>query len=200
MKKRRTLIISLLLVAALCLGVGYAAMSTELSITGYARSRNTENVLNVNFIDAEKDDTGIVTATAAESTVSYTSKAATFGISNFAEDDFVVFTYTVKNEAGDDIGATLLEEPTPAYTLNIGEGTTTTIQDHDEIANYIAIEIEYFDASGNAWVFGDSGTILGHNEEMTVVITVTQVAPLIDLLTINDFVMNMNWTAVYDMA
>ena len=38
MKKRRTLIISLLLVAALALGVGYATITRDLSVQGTAKS------------------------------------------------------------------------------------------------------------------------------------------------------------------
>ena len=37
MKKRRTLIISLLLIAALALGIGYAALGDDLEVEGYAK-------------------------------------------------------------------------------------------------------------------------------------------------------------------
>lgn len=48
MKKRRTLIISLLLVAALCLGVGYAAITGELVVQGKVAAK--AQPFNVHFI------------------------------------------------------------------------------------------------------------------------------------------------------
>ena len=201
MKKRRTLIISLLLVAALALGIGYAAMSTELSITGTAHSNATTNVLNVNFTASEKDTSSIADPLTTATTVNNTAKQATFSVEKMAQGDKVTFTYTVTNEAGAGIGAILREEPTPTYTLNIGEGTAETVSDKTEIAKYIKIDVKYYEADGTTpWVAGDSGTILGNGESMKVVVTVEQVAPLVKLLTINDFVLTMDWDGDYDMT
>ena len=53
MKKRRTLIISLLLVAALCVGIGYAGFSSRMVINGEAILPGVQES-GVVFVDAEK--------------------------------------------------------------------------------------------------------------------------------------------------
>lgn len=53
MKNRRTLIISLLLVAALCVGIGYAGFSSRMAINGEAILPGVQES-QVVFVDAEK--------------------------------------------------------------------------------------------------------------------------------------------------
>ena len=45
MKKRRTLIVALLLAAAICLGIGYAALSRELVISSTANLNPNDGIL-----------------------------------------------------------------------------------------------------------------------------------------------------------
>ena len=66
MKKRRTLIISLLLVAALCLGIGYAAFSSTMTMNGEAQMGGIAS--QVNFKSATVNAAS--TATAVNTTVS----------------------------------------------------------------------------------------------------------------------------------
>ena len=51
MKRRRTLVISILLVAALCLGIGYAALTDTLTIGGNANVKPHAENLKVEFTD-----------------------------------------------------------------------------------------------------------------------------------------------------
>lgn len=55
MKKRRTLVISLLLVAALCLGIGYAAFTSTMTINGEVQMGGIAS--QVNFSAAEVNAT-----------------------------------------------------------------------------------------------------------------------------------------------
>ena len=59
MKKRRTIIVSLLLVAALALGIGYAALSTvNLNITGTAKVNAVQENFVVDFSETVVASTG----------------------------------------------------------------------------------------------------------------------------------------------
>ena len=87
MKKRRTLIVALLLVAALALGIGYAGFTSELSIGGEAILLGVseskvviQNVDIVNDVDSSGDH--IVAAPEGLGT-----KSATIDVSGFAELD-----------------------------------------------------------------------------------------------------------------
>ena len=58
MKKRRTLIISLLLIAALALGIGYAAISGDLVVTGKVVTK--AQPFNVHFVEFGKTTSSAV--------------------------------------------------------------------------------------------------------------------------------------------
>ena len=111
MKKRRTLIISLLLVAALALGVGYAAVSDTLDIIGNIEADGDE--MNetfdglVYFSNAEV--TGKSANVTAEASVSGTNNdTGNYGISKLkAVGDYAAVTFTIKNEYTETVWVTV---------------------------------------------------------------------------------------------
>ena len=113
MKKRRTLIISLLLVAALALGIGYAATSETLVWSGAAE--NEAIAFSVKFSNATEAVTAA--STERETTIADLSDAGTPGgititpeVAGLKEvGDMVVFTYTVTNYSDVDVKLGALE-------------------------------------------------------------------------------------------
>ena len=94
MKKRRTLIISLLLVAALALGIGYAGFTSELTISGdavmNATSTSLVNISNVTEVSKNGDLT--------LSPENLGSKTVNVDITGFATtQDYIVIEVTVQN-------------------------------------------------------------------------------------------------------
>ena len=98
MKRRRTLVISLLLVAALCLGIGYAALSDTLDINGSADVNQSaaEEAFNedIYFSAAVANQTGN-TATLDPTDNDMASFAAN---TLKTKGDQVTFTFTIKND------------------------------------------------------------------------------------------------------
>lgn len=95
MKKRRTLIIAALLVAALALGIGYAATTGQLKIEGVVSTQ--QQTFLVQFTDAEvkAHSTG---ATMVDITSNLPDKVVAFtvnGLSN--KDDYLTATFTITN-------------------------------------------------------------------------------------------------------
>lgn len=95
MKKRRTLIISLLLVAAIALGVGYAGFTSELVISGDAVLKSTETsaVVIQSVTEAQKNGEEV------KLTVSNApSKTVNADITGFATtQDYIIINVVVAN-------------------------------------------------------------------------------------------------------
>ena len=145
MKKRRTIIISLLLVAALALGIGYAATSGNVKVSGEVYNKPHE--LKLVFVS------GALTATEGDSDDAFDASevlctngatSATFNVKDLSHNgDFVVATFTVKNT--NLYKVTLDETPsveytgssfftvTPTWTLNEGQDLTL---DYEETATF----------------------------------------------------------------
>ena len=111
MKKKRNLIISLLLIAAMVVGVGYAELTRVLLVTSEANIRAGEG-FDVYFTD------GVVSSSEAKitsgqnagqkmddadvATVSHTATTAHYSILGLSQkDDFVTITYTISNQSSD---------------------------------------------------------------------------------------------------
>lgn len=98
MKKRRTLIISLLLVAALTLGIGYAALSDVLDIQGTAEisAGIAEEAFNQDvYFSAVNPGKGITASINQDN-----NDKATFTATGFTQvGDVVSVTYTIKNDS-----------------------------------------------------------------------------------------------------
>lgn len=125
MKKRRTLIISLLLIAALALGIGYAATSGTLEISGEATTN--EQSFNVVFTKAKL----------VEKTT--TAKASTAGGAELTTE-------------GTDLGNRQIVQLDVSELKNAGDYVTVefTVENHNEFPMYISknnIEISGFDGS-----------------------------------------------------
>jgi len=163
MKKRRTLIISLLLVAALCMGIGYAELAGELKINGNA----SVTAADVTLIWSESN----AVATAADITTD-TRQAEfegsvdagdpgeseiTIRATGFRDkDDTVVFTLTAQNNGN---------VPVKLKALKLDgtqELTTANLSAKFGEAN-IDVEVD-------GW---DEGAILEAGQTTTVIITMT---------------------------
>ena len=134
MKKRRTIIISLLLVAALALGVGYAGMSGSIKINGDVVNKPHE--VNLTFESTgdgnEKTEIAQSTGTGTGSdvssiTISTDKKLATFSIRNLShKDEYVLATLVVKNNNEYDVK--LESNPGFTYALETGVPEFFTVQ------------------------------------------------------------------------
>ena len=178
MKKRRTLIISLLLVAALCIGIGYAGVSTQLKIIGTASS--DQQAIDVVFTNGSikstaSTDNVVKTAIQTNSSHAYTAPAVEVkpivkGLTH--QDDSITFTYTITNN--NDYAVTLAK---PSITLasttvlavttsmdsittqNLGAGDSTTIDVTVKLAIVSADPItETFTVSIEAYA-GNQGAV-----------------------------------------
>ena len=128
MKKRRTLIISLLFVTALALGIGYAGFTSQLSIGGEAILNGvSESEVVITNIEIERSSGAHITANANCGTSG--TKAATVDVSGFKDvDEYAVLTVTVSN-------------PHP-FVVN----TTDPVLVIDEATNKVGTsEAKYFD-------------------------------------------------------
>lgn len=99
MKRRRTLITSLLLVAALVLGIGYAALTDVLDINGTADVNQSaaEDSFNedVYFSAAVANEAGNVASVDAGDNDMASFTASTLK----GKDDYATFTFTIKNDS-----------------------------------------------------------------------------------------------------
>ena len=115
MKQKRTFVTLLLVIALLCLGIGYAAISSvNLTISGNISALAAEGTVEVEFTKAEvqagsKGNTTAQPYTIVEGTENKDYTKATINVSDLtAENDTATVVYTIENKA-DDIAATLGE-------------------------------------------------------------------------------------------
>ena len=138
MKKRRTLIISLLLVAALALGVGYATITRDLSVQGTAKSTPAD--INVVFTtgtaivsaDSPTNDTAREAAIVAASSVGSTGDKVisfnAFGLTNPGESVTAVFHVINNNSYPVTLTAPSLDTNTSTlehFSVSVGDLQTT---------------------------------------------------------------------------
>ena len=190
----------------MAIGVGYAGLGTrELTVSGGAKTNSSDPYLDVNFIDVTVDK-GTSTAT---TTQSVNGNMATFSVTGMKKDDVVKFTYIVQNQHDEDTGAKLSSE-VQNYTLISGTGEaaqTITSPTRDE---FVMIEYKIYKATvvsgtdGNPDTYDVSttewnktGDVLGHNQVLAVVVTVTQKVNPNDLLEITDYTLKLGFDAVY---
>lgn len=153
MKKRRTLIISLLLVAALCLGIGYAAVSETLLWNGTIENDAVEFVVKFETT-AETAVSGAGDAEDKEKILSLSNPGVPGGRTVAPSvdgltvvGDAVTFTYTVKNYSN--IIVELKELTTDFnneyFKLTVGDWDKTVL-DVNETAN-VSITVELIKVS-----------------------------------------------------
>ena len=137
MKNRKALIVTVLIVAVLLLGIGYAISNQELFVSGNATA-------NAGDFLVKFDDT-VAVATSGDGTSSGTitdATTATISVDELSKvNEEAVVTYTVKN-ASTDLSANLTAEVTTNsnqtyftvtseladYTIAAGDSTTLTVK------------------------------------------------------------------------
>ena len=136
MKKRRTLIISLLLVAALALGIGYASFASEMMINGEAKLNATDS--KVVFTDATP-----LTGTTDGVTVSPTglsTKSLTLDVAGFLNaGDTAVVQVTISNPHDFDVSISDYTNVTGIDRVNADGTPYFSITASDEIDNDVVI-------------------------------------------------------------
>lgn len=121
MKKRNLVIVAFMLVAAMTIGVGYAALSVTLNVNGTASVSGADAAEefkeDVYFSNAEKvKSTGTRTDNAGEAivdtiTISDDKRTASFEVKTLmGVNEYVEYTFTVKNDS------TMAAAVTPTFT------------------------------------------------------------------------------------
>ena len=91
-RKKKNIVIALLCVAILGLGIGYAALASNLTINGQASITSTWNVQITEAIQEGK------AVGSAQGEVSHTANSATFSATLKEPGDAITFKVTVKNQ------------------------------------------------------------------------------------------------------
>ena len=135
MKNRRTIIVAFLVVAMLVVGVGYAAIEGNLSISGYAEFNGADTVTNevlkaVKFTDATVNETDVGVVANASVTGDHAADI-TLTISDGIGDPNGSFSatavYTVTYSSDDlSMPSVLLEVNTPTLPDESGHWSITT--------------------------------------------------------------------------
>ena len=148
MKQRKTVIVAFLLAAVLLLGVGYAALSDTLDITGSADVNQSaaEEAFNedIYFSAAVANETGNTASVNADNK----DKASFTANTLKGKGDKVTFTFTIKNDG--DVAA----EVTPKLNATLGNtnpeyfsltsdwgGATKTLAANGELTYTVTIEL-----------------------------------------------------------
>ncbi len=144
MKNRKTVVVAFLLVAAMLLGVGYAALTDTLNIQGdfEVSQANAENAFDDDvYFSAVSTGDGYTAAIASDD-----NDKGTFKVTGLeGEDDTISITYTIKND--NDFAVSVVIDP-------VNTNTTNT---------------EYFECSSDK---GDTAFTIDANSTKDVVITV----------------------------
>jgi len=154
MKNRKLVIVAFVLVAALTLGIGYAAITNHLVVGGTSVVTKDTGNFKVIFTEVEKTTTeGFVSDLTA--TISTDPVAATLQSSKLVkEGDKIQAIFTVKNNSNG-LDATLAA---PTYTLSATNDSNVAVVKPEE----------YLDVNA---VFAKSALAAGEETTMTVTIT-----------------------------
>ena len=185
MKRRRTLIISLLLVAALALGIGYAATSGDVTVNGKAKNHPHELRLvfenndaeDAKIIDSRVGTIGDSGSASVSNTLEVTDGAdvATFNISDLAhQGDYIKAVLTVKNTNQYDV--ILDENPSVSYTWTKG-------------SNFFTVTTQWEDTTGDTLTEADRTLEYNQTKRIFVTITMTAESTAADLE--GDFVLSI---------
>ena len=185
MKKRRLLIVSLLLIAALTLGIGYAALSRELVINSSANLSVNQEDFKILFTDAQSSSTA---ATASVTAGGLGGNYTVTGLSK--QGDTVTLTYQITNQTAD-VTAVLTGVSQNPGTLNIGEGTAVTGNPSDYFEKVVTITNDETNVIYNA----DSTTpfTLEPSKTATVKITITMKKTITEKITLDGASVHLNF-------
>ena len=120
MKNRKTIIVAFVLVACMLIGVGFAALSTRLDITGTTNISkefideefsNDVYFVSGEFVAGEYDiDSGKATQDSVIPASNGRTASASFTSNNMAaKGDFVIVKFTIKNESDFDVAVSITE-------------------------------------------------------------------------------------------
>ena len=102
MKNRKFVVVAFLVVAAMLLGIGYAALTDTLTIIGNANV----DINGANSVFDERiyfSDAQVVEGVAGKDVVSYTADDATYTVHGLATiEDEAIFMFTIKNDSNID--------------------------------------------------------------------------------------------------
>ena len=148
MKNRRNVVIAFMIVAVMLLGIGYAALSDTLDITGSADVNQSaaEEAFNedIFFSAAVANETGNTASVNADNN----DKASFTANTLKGKGDKVTFTFTIKNDG--DVAA----DVTPKLNATLGNtnpeyfsitsdwgGATKTLDAHSEVTYTVTVEL-----------------------------------------------------------
>ena len=188
MKKRRSVIISLLLVAALTLGIGYAALARDLQINGSANLQGNNEDFDIVFVSGNSNPVDVATVTVTDG-----SPTASYTITGLSEKgDSVTLTFVAENKTAD-IDAVL-----KSITSTTGELVITT-----ETGDVTGTYSDYFSktmtiTNTDGQTFGQvdeddpdavpADFVVGPGEQVTVTITVTLEKSVTDPVSATSFI------------
>ena len=183
MKKRRNLIIALLLVAALCLGIGYATLSRELIISSTANLAPNDSDFDIVFTNAHTEDEKLATAsiTGNGTTANYTI----LGLSG--ANDHVTLTFTITNKTTD-VRARLVGVSQTVGTLYVGDGTAKP----GTVSDWFSKEVTVTGASGT-FVEGATDFIVEPGATATVTVKITLLKTVTEKVTLDGSSIHLNF-------
>lgn len=169
MKKRRTLIISLLLVAALALGIGYAGLSGQVTVNG--KVKNKPHAVELVFV---KDASVKITASAVGTDNGVGGVASTTNTLDVTDGhDTATFNVSDMAHKGDYITAHLKIKNNNQYDVVVGEPTTNYILP-DGTAQFFTVTTAWIDRTGDS-VVNEADLTLGHDEVLEFTVTITMI-------------------------
>ena len=186
MKKRRNIIISLLLVAALALGIGYAMLSRELIISSTANLAPDENDFDVIFTEAEPRPEYATLATAS---VTGMGKGANYTITGLsAKGDKVVLDFTIKNNTAD-VTAYLYGVSQNAGNLYVGDGT----ENPGVVSDYFSKDVVITNDETGATYKANEAFTIAPGKTATVTITVELLKTVTEKVTLDGASVHLNF-------
>lgn len=170
MKNKKYLVSLFILVALLCLGIGYAAITQQLSVVGGVTTGSTSDLeenYNVYFSDkslvSKTDD-----ITSAEITLADDKLSANFLVSGMTKDNSeVVFTLTVKNDS--DLFAT--STGYEIYFLSPYDPSTSTFTASNKKVtgeNFTSVSSGSEASESKTYYSNDAAMGRGHTFEITI--------------------------------
>lgn len=146
--KRRRLIISLFLIAAVALlGIGYSAITTRLDIRGSVSSKASTNDFDVEFVGAELGSIadGVVCAPSFDTTTGVDATLNISGLSNNGQKVVAYFKVQNNSKAISSLNAEL-KDLTIVITNNDKQVTDKNTTDTNVfVGNYIQVEAVFVD-------------------------------------------------------
>ena len=182
MKKRRTLIISLLLIAALCLGIGYASHTSDITIGGMANVDPNPIDFSVIFVDGSAKSLNPEFGTATITT----TNTANFSIGKIdgatdwmsSSGESATFTYDIVNNSKDAMLKAYLNDIVITEGICRISATSATVDVHD----YFQVDktVYRLETDGSRGAKMNTGDYLEAGDKAQVEITVKLIAPLDD--------------------